>query len=51
MSPSLATRLTHSPLRVLVPVVALLAWVTATTVLASHRGAERRMTFDGAVHR
>lgn len=50
MSPSLATRLTRSPLRMLVPLV-LLAWMTTTTVLASHRGAERRMTFDGAVHR
>lgn len=51
MSPSaLSTHLTRSPLRMLLTVM-LLAWVTATIVLASHRGAQRRMTFDGAVHR
>jgi hypothetical protein len=54
MPHSLAVRLHHLPrrssLRVLLT-LALLAWATATAVLAAHRGAERRMTFDGAVQR
>jgi hypothetical protein len=48
MSASHASRLTHHhPLRILLPVL-ILAWFTATALLASQRGAERRMHFDGA---
>ena len=50
MSATNARRLTHHPHRLLLAVV-LLAWFTATAFLAAHRGAERRMHFDGAVQR
>jgi hypothetical protein len=45
-----AARLAHHPLRVILPAL-ILAWFAATAVLAAHRGAERRLQFDGAVHR
>ena len=45
-----ARRLAHHPLRVLLPAM-ILAWFTATALLAAHRGSERRLQFDGAVHR
>jgi hypothetical protein len=50
MSVSYASRLTHHPLRVAIPVM-ILAWFTATAILAAQRGAERRLEFDGVVHR
>jgi hypothetical protein len=45
-----ARRLTHHPHRLLLAAM-LLTWFSATALLAAHRGAERRMDFDGAAHR
>lgn len=47
MSATYVRRLPHHPHRLLLSVV-LLTWFTATALLASHRGAERRLGFDGA---
>jgi len=50
MSATYAPRLTHHPLRLLLAAM-LLAWFAATALLAAHRGAERRLGFDGAAQR
>ena len=51
MSAAHARRLTqHHPHRLLLAAM-LLTWFSATALLAAHRGAERRMGFDGAAQR